>query len=628
MDFSFLKLYNSIDASIIEEPLKHSNIRYFLPIQLSPDEGYLQITSFKGGISISSDFTAYVVDVFDTVLKDISKNIFIEEFVDYNGNTQCKIEIVNIGTDFYGKKVLIRIDQNASNVKYYTRPIKITNKHIEKTSRFDYSNPNRVGSIDYTNAQCYQSIRLVNKHKGYDNQTEISSYYQISTGSEISYRPLRNIQEKFALEVIDAYTFERLQELLLHNLIYIDGKRIENKPLLDPSEPFGESNEFSSSFTAKLNREDVYIFSFQIYEGLTYLSFTPSGTEILCGDISELRISFNVPITLNTGTIKVYDNTATLIATFDQNLISIDGSDLVVNTVGSVIENLTNGSYYFHVSQGLVSSIYDEQNTAISDNTTWALSLQDGDWLIDDFLSTDWLTSCPPLPNPLVDDLTLFYKFNETSGTTATDDSALGNDGTITNALIDQIGLIDKCYYFNSGGATNQYVTIPDADSLSFGSGDFSIEVWLNADANFGRILNKYNETTGDLEYRLFAQGGVLQFFIYTDASNRIGIADNVTFTTGAWQQIFITYDGSGDASGLTMKVNNVTASFAPVETGTYTGMPNTTQPMILGQQADALTGANRYSGKMDILRMWKGYVVTDTEKTTLYNSGNGTETL
>jgi hypothetical protein len=124
----------------------------------------------------------------------------------------------------------------------------------------------------------------------------------------------------------------------------------------------------------------------------------------------------------------------------------------------------------------------------------------------------------------------------------------------------------------------------------------------------------------------MFIQSGVLQFFIYTDASNRIGIADNVTIGTGSWQQIIVTYDGSGDASGLKMKVDNVDSSFAAQETGNYVGMPDTTQPIILGQQANDLSGANRYQGLTDIWRVWKGYALDDAEITTLYNSGNGTE--
>jgi len=74
------------------------------------------------------------------------------------------------------------------------------------------------------------------------------------------------------------------------------------------------------------------------------------------------------------------------------------------------------------------------------------------------------------------------------------------------------------------------------------------------------------------------------------------------------------------------MKVDDVTASFASTETGTYIGMPATSQAMILGQQSDDLAGANRYSGLMDILRVWKGYELTDADITSKYNSGNGTE--
>ena len=616
MDYSFLKLYDSIDDALNDNKFKDASLCYYTNIQLFNNEPYLQMTNYEGGISFSSDFSAYIVDNCDNILKDVSDRIFMEEFVDEDGNTQIKIEFVNLDSNYYGRAVFIRITANTTNVSYYTRPIKITNKQPNKTYRLDYSNNSNLEGLSYVNAGCYQSMRLSMKFTGYSNSSEVGDYYQISTGNNISTRFLKNVGESFLIENIDTYTFLRLQEVLLHDIIYIDGKRVTNKPILEQADRIGQSNLFKATFTAFFNESDTYDYTYQIFNGLNIINYVPFGEYTTGTTFLEVSFDTDIDITLNTGNITIYNSLGTLQDTFDETSMVVSGNNLTIATSLTYSDD----TYYVNITEGLVSGIGID-NTAIVDDTTWTFRLKPADYSVADYSPTDYNTG---ISSPVVDNIVLFYKFNEISGTTAVDSKG-SNDGTIVNALINQVGLIDKCYEFNNG-ATDQYVSIPSASALNLGSGAFSIEVWVNPTANFGRILNKYNASTGDLEYRMFIQGGVLQFFIYTDASNRIGIADNATITTGGWQQIVVTYDGSGDASGLKMKVDNVTASFSSVETGNFTGMSATTQDVILGQQADDLSGANRYSGLMDILRIWKGYELDDTEITTLYNSGNGTE--
>ena len=622
MDFSFLKLYDSINESLNDSEFKDAEVTYFLPIQLSPNETYLQITNYRGGLSFSGVYTAAVVDDCGNILKDITNNVFIEEFNDVNGIVQNKIEIVRIAQDFYGRAVFIRFFHSESGLSYYTRPIKITDKGIEKTFRFDYTNNLNLLGISYETAQCTQSIRLANKFTGYNNESEVGEYFQISTSNTISTRFLKKISNAYLIERIDTFTFERLQKVFEHDTIYIDFKRITTNPILEPSERIGQTNVFSSGFNAYLNKEDVYNFQYQIFTGIQVVEFIPYGVYTLDGLVANGRVVFNVNIqSLNNGTIKLYDSSNVLISTFDQTQMSI--TDNRIDIVGITADVVSNGMYYFTISSGLVT-ILGIDYEGVLDPTIWTFIVADEMFDSTEFDSTEFLTGTP---NPLEVNLSLFYRFNETSGTTAVDSSANSNDGSITNVTIDQVGLIDKCYWFNNG-TNDEFVDVPHSDSLSFGSGAFSIEVWLRPTADFGRILNKYNVTSGNREYRLFLQSGVLQFFIYTDASNNIGIADNVLMTTGSWQQVFITYDGSGNASGLKMKIDNTTASFAPSETGVFTGMPNTTEKLRLGQLSDNDNSTARYPGFMDILRIWKGYEVTDAEITALYNSGNGTETL
>ena len=622
IDYSFLRLKDNItDAKNIgDSPI--TTHRFFNPIQLLPSLTYNQITNFDNGISLTSDAEVFVVDCDNNVLADITDNVFIDEFTDSNGNNQCSIEFVNLGVDFYRTTVLIRFNQLSSDAVWWTNPINITEYQAHRTVFFKYKNYDDFMGIGYTNANKWQSVSLSMYFDIPIDETETEDYFQISRNNTISARALIKLFERYQIEQINRFTFERLNILLKHELIYLDNIRVTNKPVVSSDDRQGDSNVFETNLTVAKNYNDVSPYEYQIFGGLILSNYNPFGLYITGYQIEALSTDANIPITLNTGFLNVYKADGTLIKVFTEaDMLIQSGNQLKIISTGTPVEFLPNESYYVTLSEGIVSGL-GNLNLAIEDDTTWVFTLAEADYDSLDYNNDDYYTG---QASPIVDNITLFYKFNETSGTTAIDSSTSGNDGSIVNVNINQTGLIDKCYEFNNG-TTDEYVDVPDDDSLSFGSGAFSIEVWVNPSQDFGRILNKYNETSGNLEYRLLLQGGILQFHIYTDATNRISVADFATIGTLAWQQIFITYDGSGDASGLKMKIDNNNASFAPVETGTYTGMPNTTEKLRLGQQSDSDTGANRYGGLMDILRIWKGYEATDVEITTLYNGGAGTE--
>jgi hypothetical protein len=616
IDYSFLRLKDSLELAKDMRDSPVTTHFSYIPIQLLPNKTYLQITNFDGGISLDSDCEVFVVDCNDNVLADITDNVFIEEFTDSKGNNQCKIEYVNLTVDFYRETVLIKFKMLSSNAQFWSNPINITSYQSERTVYFEYKNYDDFMGIGYTNANVSQSISLSMYFDIPIDDTETEDYFQISRNNTISARALQKLFEQYKIEQINRFTFERLNVLFKHELIYLDGVRVTNKPVVSSSERLGDANYFETDVVVAKNYDDTLIYSSQVFEGIQLTNFVPQGLHITGTTFVVVSFSANINLTLNTGTITIFNSTGTLQNTFTQADMTVSGSNLTIATSLSYSDD----TYYVNISQGLVSAI-GVLNSAITDQTTWAFELRASDYSVSDYSTVDYYTGAS---NPILDNLVAFYKFNETSGTVLVDSKG-SNNGTVVNAVINQTGLIDKCYQFNVG-ATNQYVTIPSSSDFNFGSGAFSIEIWVNPANNFGRILNKYNESTGDLQFRMFIQSGVLQFFAYTDASNRIGIADNVTIGTGSWQQIIVAYDGTG-VSGLKMKVDNVTASFAAVQTGTYTGMPDTNQPIILGQQSNDLTGVNRYEGLNDIWRTWKGYALSDGEMTTKYNSGNGTET-
>ena len=71
------------------------------------------------------------------------------------------------------------------------------------------------------------------------------------------------------------------------------------------------------------------------------------------------------------------------------------------------------------------------------------------------------------------------YGFDEGSGTTVTDASGNGNNGTISNATWAATGKYGKALQFNG---TNALVTVPDAASLHLSTG-MTLEAWVNPSA-------------------------------------------------------------------------------------------------------------------------------------------------
>lgn len=393
IDYSFLKLSDSIaDAQKMgDSPIvTHYNLS---SIQLLPDRAYLQITNFNGGISLDSDCEAFVVDCNDNVLADITDNVFIEEFTDSNGNNQCKIEYINLGVDFYRQTVQIKFDMLASDAVFYTNPINITAYQANETVYFEYRNYDDFKGIGYTNANVYQSISLRMWFDIPIDNTEVEDYFQISRENTISARALMKLFERYQVDYINRFTFDRLNVLLKHELIYLDGVRVTNKPVVSSEDREGDSNFFVTNFEVAKNYNDTKLYSYQIYEGFDYVNFEPSGYSVVCDSIAELNIVFTGNVTLKTGFISVYDSSDTLIDTFIQSDMSVLGNTLTVDTIGSAFENPATDDYYFYVSGGLVESIFNEPNEAIYDNTTWTLTVSEGDYASGDY-SDDYLVGC------------------------------------------------------------------------------------------------------------------------------------------------------------------------------------------------------------------------------------------
>ena len=202
------------------------------------------------------------------------------------------------------------------------------------------------------------------------------------------------------------------------------------------------------------------------------------------------------------------------------------------------------------------------------------------------------------------------YGFNEGSGTTVTDASGNGNNGTITNATWVTTGKYGDALKFNGSSAL---VTIPDAASLHLSTG-MTLEAWVNpstVNANWRDVIYKGNDNFYLEATSLngsVPDGGMIAGGSYADAFGTTKLAVNT------WSYLTETYDGST----LRLYVNGT-----QVASTAHTGaIATSTDPLQIG--GDSLYG-QFFAGLIDEVRIYNVALTAaqiQTDETTPVTSG------
>jgi len=169
------------------------------------------------------------------------------------------------------------------------------------------------------------------------------------------------------------------------------------------------------------------------------------------------------------------------------------------------------------------------------------------------------------------------YSFDEAAGTTLTDVSGHGNNGTIANGAWSTSGKFGSALSFNG---TNSIVTVPDSNLLDLTSG-MTLEAWVRPAANGGvwrTVL--FKEQTGKTTYDLYGNTGTDT----PEAGVWIGSERTVKGTAlplNAWSHLAATYDGAalkiyvnGALAGTLAQTGNITTSTGPLKIGGNTIYP------------------------------------------------------
>jgi hypothetical protein len=207
--------------------------------------------------------------------------------------------------------------------------------------------------------------------------------------------------------------------------------------------------------------------------------------------------------------------------------------------------------------------------------------------------------------------LKAYWPLDETSGTR--EDAHGANDLTDNNTVSSGTGKVGTAADFEADN--NESLSIVDNADLRTGDIDFSVSIWVKFEtaSSYPIMMAKSNGASDD-EYTLFCVGASLvpRFQVQYNTSNSQYAEWNAALSTGTWYHIVGWHDSVNNVLGIT--VNDAT----PITQAHSLGVNSGAQAFAMGRAS----GVN-LDGMLDEAGFWKK-VLTPTEITWLYNSGNG----
>jgi hypothetical protein len=157
--------------------------------------------------------------------------------------------------------------------------------------------------------------------------------------------------------------------------------------------------------------------------------------------------------------------------------------------------------------------------------------------------------------------------------------------------------------YAGSFNGSTQYLAFPNDAAFSFGSGDFTIECWVNvtSTSNYNIYIN--SDTSNNLGVTLYVGGGTLNTYVTAPVGGNIvygltGPASSVV--TGVWAHVAFVRSGST----FTNYVNGI----AGTPTTNSNAMPSSQARCFIGTAFNFSTGF--FSGDISNYRVVNGTAV------------------
>jgi hypothetical protein len=202
----------------------------------------------------------------------------------------------------------------------------------------------------------------------------------------------------------------------------------------------------------------------------------------------------------------------------------------------------------------------------------------------------------------------LWLKLDESSGTTASDSSGNGNNGTLAGGGTWQPTSGARAGALKFNGLSGQ-ATIPDSPLLDNTSA-FSISWWFRADAypgDSGGLVSKRININTDNAYTTWLKTTDKRIYVDIDGSgNRFSSATLIQ--TGLWYHVALTFDGNQPAAQRVMLWINGSVDTVANESSAV--IPNYASSLMLGNTHPGAT--NWFNGAIDDVRFYRRVLSTN----------------
>lgn len=407
-DFSILRLRPTLqDALRLSDPLV-STINYHSFVHVKPTDRVLQMTNLKDDIDLSGGFTAKLLRINGQEIADITSIVGVAGFTDQYGVKQIAFEIAPIGVDYFAEYLVLQLS-NTEQHSWYSSPFICSELQSEQTTLLQYSCDAYFKGFDYAallgsdNMPFMQTIRVAAYYNQPADEVEDAQYNQISTGFTISPR-LRIYQKNaYKCEYLTPHLYRALQVALAHDVIYLDGIRVTDRPKIKMNDRLGNTNLLPCEFIASINENEVYDGSFQIIDNnptLEVISRTPphmsqfsfDGFIASLVDGSQAQIVFNQPIAsidpdqtwgLYENGVLIYSDSTSVVT------ISLENPNAIQFMIFGFVT--TPGATYSIVFGDILESTEGLHFPGYALGE-WQWTFNTGDWLAKDWDNNDFMT--------------------------------------------------------------------------------------------------------------------------------------------------------------------------------------------------------------------------------------------
>lgn len=213
-------------------------------------------------------------------------------------------------------------------------------------------------------------------------------------------------------------------------------------------------------------------------------------------------------------------------------------------------------------------------------------------------------------------DLALWYRMDDISGSTVSDNSANSNDGTLQATAAQTTGIIGKGVVLDGD---SDYIEVDDGAHATLDVGastDWSVSMKIKTSAATGVLISHYKAAATTMRWRLFIVANSLRLNLNDDNPDTdINIDGTTVINDGKWHTVTFTCDRDGIAR---IYIDGGAAEDTADISGGIVGDLSDLDTLQIG----AYLGGTFFTGVIDDVRIYVGTVLRETESINMHELG------